>query len=95
MQAGPYAGFMRRRTFRMAALSASDIHPKASTEVEMSTETALKRNAQQRRANAVYSSLAHKRPMIGILCAEMVALAVLTLAIAGIIGLRAWLALPN
>ena len=61
----------------------------------MSTETALKRNSQQRRASAVYSSLAHKRPMIGIFCAEMVALAVLTLAIAGIIGLRAWLALPN
>lgn len=61
----------------------------------MSTETALNRNAQQRRARAVYSSLAHKRPVVGILCAEMVALAVLTFAVAGIIGLRAWFALPN
>ena len=61
----------------------------------MSTETALKRNSQQRRAHAVYASLAHKRPMVGILCAEMVALAVFALAAASFIGLRAWLALPN
>ncbi|WP_332699872.1 hypothetical protein [Bosea sp. (in: a-proteobacteria)] len=61
----------------------------------MSTETALNRNAQQRRARAVYSSIAHNRPVVGILCAEMVALALFALAAAGFIGLRAWLALPN
>jgi len=61
----------------------------------MSTETALNRNAPQRRAHAVYASLARRRPMVGIFCAEMVALALFALAAAGIIGLRAWLALPN
>lgn len=61
----------------------------------MSTETALNRNAQQRRARAVYRSLVNHRPMVGILCAEMVALALFALAAAGLIGLRAWLALPN
>ena len=36
-----------------------------------------------------------RRPVVGILCAEMVALAVFALAAAAIIGLRAWFALPN
>lgn len=61
----------------------------------MLTDTALSRNARQRRARAVYDSVARRRPAVGILCAEMVALAVFALAAAAFMGLRAWLALPN
>lgn len=61
----------------------------------MLTDTALSRTARQRRARAVYDSVASRRPAVGILCAEMVALAVFALAAAAFIGLRAWLALPN
>ena len=56
----------------------------------MLTDTALSRTARQRRARVVYDSVASRRPGRGILCAAMVALAA-----AALIGLRAWLALPN
>ena len=61
----------------------------------MSMNNALFRTSQQRRARAVYDSVASRRPVVGILCAEMVALAVLALAAAAVLGLRAWFALPN
>ena len=61
----------------------------------MLTDTALSRTARQRRARVVYDSVASRRPVVGILCAEMVALAAFALAAAALIGLRAWLALPN
>ena len=61
----------------------------------MSMNTSLFRTSQQRRARAVYDSVASCRPVVGILCAEMVALAVFALAAAAILGLRAWFALPN
>jgi hypothetical protein len=64
-------------------------------EVDMSMNTSLFRTSQQRRARAVYDSVASRRPIVGILCAEMVALAVFALAAAAFIGLRAWFALPN
>jgi hypothetical protein len=64
-------------------------------EVDIPMNTSLFRTSQQRRARAVYDSVAGRRPVVGLLCAEMVALAVVALAAAAIIGLRAWFALPN
>jgi len=61
----------------------------------MSISTNLSRTSQQRRARAVYDSVAGRRPVVGIFCAEMVALAVFALAAAGILGMRAMFALPN
>ena len=46
---------------------------------------------QQRRALAIYATLRTRRPMVGLVAAELGVLALLTLVVAGIIGVRAWL----
>ncbi|WP_147283777.1 hypothetical protein [Bosea caraganae] len=49
----------------------------------------------QRRARAVYRSIATKRPQVGILAAELAVLAVMMLVAAGLVALRTWLMMPN
>ncbi len=61
----------------------------------MNTQMSHAYTTQQRRARAVYGAIRSKRPMIGLLAAELGLLALVTLGIAGFIGLRAWLALAN
>lgn len=51
--------------------------------------------SQQRRARAVYRSIADKRPQVGILAAELAVLALMMLVAAGLVGLRTWLMMPN
>lgn len=51
--------------------------------------------SQQRRARAVYRSVAGKRPQVGILAAELAILALMMLAAGGLIALRSWLMMPN
>lgn len=59
----------------------------------MTTQTHVPRTSQQRRARAVYATLHGRRPMVGVLAAELGLLALVTLGIAGFVGLRAWLGL--
>ncbi|AMJ60761.1 hypothetical protein [Bosea sp. PAMC 26642] len=61
----------------------------------MTMQTHSAHTSQQRRAQAVYGTLRGRRPMIGLIAAELGVLALITLAIAGFIGLRAWFALAN
>jgi hypothetical protein len=64
-------------------------------EVDMTTDTAYAHTSQQRRARIVYRTIPKTRPPVGLLAAELAALACFALATAGFIGLRAWLYLPN
>ncbi|KFC73963.1 hypothetical protein FG93_01654 [Bosea sp. LC85] len=61
----------------------------------MTTDTAYAHTSHQRRARTVYRTVAKKRPVTGLLAAELAALACFALAAAGFISLRAWLFLPN
>ncbi len=56
----------------------------------MDTQMPFPRTTQSRRARAVYGSLRTRRPTTGLIVAELGVLALVTLAIAGFIGLRAW-----
>lgn len=47
------------------------------------------RTSQQQRARAVYRTLRGKRPMVGLIAAELGIFALLALIVAGVIGLRA------
>ncbi len=47
------------------------------------------RTSQQQRARAVYGTLRTKRPMVGLIAAELGIFALLALIVAGVIGLRA------
>ena len=51
--------------------------------------------SQQRRARAVYRSIAGKRPQVGILAAELAVLALMMIVAAGLVALRTWLMMPN
>ncbi|WNJ92221.1 hypothetical protein [Bosea sp. 685] len=61
----------------------------------MTTHSHYPHTNQQRRAKAVYGTLRTKRPMVELFAAELCLLALFALAAAGIVGLRAWLALAN
>jgi hypothetical protein len=63
-------------------------------EVDMNARTPYPDTRQQRRARAVYGTM-KRRPMVGLVAAELGVLALLTLVVAGIIGVRAWLALAG
>lgn len=51
--------------------------------------------SHQRRARAVYRSVATRRPQIGVLAAELAVLALMMLVAAGFVALRTWVMMPN
>lgn len=59
----------------------------------MNMKTQFAHTTQSRRARAVYGSQRTRRPTTGLIAAELGVLALVTLAIAGFIGLRAWFSL--
>lgn len=59
----------------------------------MNTQSHYNFTSQQRRARAVYDALRTTRPGACLLATELCVLALATLGVAGILGLRAWFAL--
>jgi len=59
----------------------------------MNTQSPFPHTPRSRRARAVYGSQRTRRPTTGLIAAELGVLALVALAIAGSIGLRAWLSL--
>jgi|UPI000832EF48 hypothetical protein len=61
--------------------------------MQMTTQTHNSHNSHGRRARAVYASQRRCGPVAGLVATQLGILAVLTLAIACVVGLRAWLSL--